>query len=153
MGSAIMPRLAVDIKPAILDRAGVRRTVAERFTVDQDIRARENRLRQHAISTTRQALKEHFVLDKIATLEAIEVTPSDIDFEIRLMALQRGESPRRVRLNGEDIGTAWSVPFIVQLGARVRPGSNVLELELTNLAANRIRDMDRRGVPSRSPKR
>jgi hypothetical protein len=53
----------------------------------------------------------------------------------------------RVRLNGEDIATAWSVPFVVRLGNRVKPGLNVLELEVTNLAANRIRDMDRRGVP------
>ena len=52
----------------------------------------------------------------------------------------------RVRLNGEDVATAWSVPFIVRLGTRVRPGTNVLEVEVTNLAANRIRDMDRRGV-------
>jgi hypothetical protein len=53
----------------------------------------------------------------------------------------------RVRLNGEAVATAWSVPFVVQLGDRVKPGRNVLELEVTNLAANRIRDMDRRGVP------
>ena len=52
-----------------------------------------------------------------------------------------------MRLNGEDIVTAWSVPFVVQLGTRLKPGRNVLELEVTNLAANRIRDMDRRGVP------
>ena len=53
----------------------------------------------------------------------------------------------RVRLNGEDVTTAWSVPFVVRLGNRLRPGRNVLELDVTNLAANRIRDMDRRGVP------
>jgi hypothetical protein len=53
----------------------------------------------------------------------------------------------RVRLNGEEIATAWSVPFVVRLGNRLKPGHNVLELEVTNLAANRIRDMDRRGVP------
>jgi hypothetical protein len=53
----------------------------------------------------------------------------------------------RVRLNGEDIATAWSVPFVARLGNRVKPGANVLELEVTNLAANRIRDMDRRGIP------
>jgi hypothetical protein len=52
----------------------------------------------------------------------------------------------RVRLNGEEIATAWSVPFVVRLGDRVRPGTNVLELDVTNLAANRIRDLDRRGV-------
>jgi alpha-L-rhamnosidase len=53
----------------------------------------------------------------------------------------------RVRLNGEEITTVWSVPFVVRFAHRLRPGRNVLELDVTNLAANRIRDMDRRGVP------
>ena len=66
------------------------------FTTQQ-IMARENQLRQNAITSTRQALKEHFVLDKIAEHEKIEVTPIDIDSEIQMMAIQRGESPRRVR--------------------------------------------------------
>jgi trigger factor len=66
------------------------------FTTQQ-ILARENELRQQSISSTRQALKEHFVLDRIATQEKIEVTPIDIESEINMMAVQRGESPRRVR--------------------------------------------------------
>ena len=66
------------------------------FTTQQIV-ARENQLRQNAVTTTRQALKEHFVLDKIAEHEKIEVTPSDIETEIQLMAIQRGENPRRVR--------------------------------------------------------
>jgi hypothetical protein len=53
----------------------------------------------------------------------------------------------RVRLNGRDVATAWSLPFEVGLGDALRPGRNVLEIEVTNVAANRIRDMDRRGVP------
>jgi hypothetical protein len=52
-----------------------------------------------------------------------------------------------VRLNGRDVATAWSVPFHIRLGSHLRPGINVLELEVTNLAANRIRDMDRRNAP------
>ena len=52
----------------------------------------------------------------------------------------------RVRLNGRDVGTAWSLPFELRLGDAVRPGRNLLEIEVTNVAANRIRDMDRRGV-------
>jgi trigger factor len=63
----------------------------------QDIQARENELRQNAVSTTRQALKEHFVLDKIATQEEIECEMGDIDTEIQMMAMQGGESPRRLR--------------------------------------------------------
>lgn len=50
----------------------------------------------------------------------------------------------RVRLNGRDVATAWSVPFQVRVGEYLKPGRNVLELDVTNLAANRIRDLDQR---------
>ena len=63
----------------------------------QEIQARENELRQQSVTTTRQALKEHFVLDKIAEKENIDVLPADIEKEIQMMAMQRGESPRRLR--------------------------------------------------------
>jgi trigger factor len=63
----------------------------------QEIQARENEIRQHAISTTRQAIKEHFVLDRIAEEEEIEVDGADLDTEIQLMAMQSGENPRRLR--------------------------------------------------------
>jgi trigger factor len=66
------------------------------FTRSQ-IQSRENEIRQNAVSTTRQALKEHFVLDKIAETEKIEVSQSEIDTEIHLMAMQQGESARRLR--------------------------------------------------------
>ena len=52
----------------------------------------------------------------------------------------------RVRLNGQDIATAWSIPFQVRVGPFVKRGKNILELEVTNLAANRIRDMDQKKV-------
>ena len=71
---------------------------------DEQIRARQNELLQNQISTTRQALKEHFVLDKIATQEKLEVTPHDKEVEISNMAMQRGESPRRVRARLEKMG-------------------------------------------------
>jgi trigger factor len=63
----------------------------------QQIRARENRIRQQAVTETEQALKEHFVLDRVATTEEIQTEPEDVDREIVMMAMQRGESPRRVR--------------------------------------------------------
>ena len=66
------------------------------FTTAQ-IRARENQLKQNAVSSTRQALKEHFILDRVAEENAIEPTPGEIDREITLMALQQGEPVRRVR--------------------------------------------------------
>jgi hypothetical protein len=52
----------------------------------------------------------------------------------------------RVRLNGHEVATAWSLPFRLRVGPHLKPGRNVLELDVTNLAANRIRDLDRRKV-------
>jgi hypothetical protein len=52
----------------------------------------------------------------------------------------------RVRLNGREVATAWSVPFEVRVDNALSRGRNVLEIDVTNVAANRIRDMDRRGV-------
>jgi hypothetical protein len=50
----------------------------------------------------------------------------------------------RVRLNGTEIATAWSLPFRLRVGLHLKPGRNILELDVTNLAANRIRDLDQR---------
>ncbi len=52
----------------------------------------------------------------------------------------------RVRVNGREIDTVWSVPFQTRIGAAVQPGRNTLVLEVTNLAANRIRDLEQRGM-------
>lgn len=52
----------------------------------------------------------------------------------------------RVRINNKDITTLWSVPFIVSLKDELIKGENILEVEVTNLSANRIRDLDIRGV-------
>ena len=52
----------------------------------------------------------------------------------------------RVSLNGRPVGTLIAPPFQIELGP-LQAGGNVLEVEVTNLAANRIRDMDRRGQP------
>jgi hypothetical protein len=51
----------------------------------------------------------------------------------------------RVRLNGKHVANAWSLPFTVRLGA-LKSRGNVLEIDVTNLPANRIRDLDARKV-------
>ncbi|MEZ6124208.1 MAG: trigger factor [Planctomycetaceae bacterium] len=66
------------------------------FTREQ-VAARENEIRENAVETTRQALKEHFVLDRIATKEEIECEPGDVASELALMSFQRGEPVRRLR--------------------------------------------------------
>ena len=55
----------------------------------------------------------------------------------------------RVLVNGQDVGTIWSLPQRLRVGTFLKSGSNTLILEVTNLAANRIRDLDRRHVPWR----
>jgi hypothetical protein len=52
----------------------------------------------------------------------------------------------RVRLNGREVGGFAFAPFRENVGAYLRPGRNVLDIEITNLAANRIADLDRRKV-------
>ena len=52
----------------------------------------------------------------------------------------------RVYINGQFIGCAWSVPFILDTKGTLKNGDNELRIEVTNLPANRIADFDRRGV-------
>jgi hypothetical protein len=51
----------------------------------------------------------------------------------------------RVRLNDQNLGTLIAPPFCVNTG-ELKAHGNVLEVEVTNVSANRIRDLDRRGV-------
>ena len=60
---------------------------------------------QDVLQSTALALKEHFVLQKIAEVEKIDVDDDDINDEIERIADQNDESPRRVRarLEKEDL--------------------------------------------------
>jgi trigger factor len=71
---------------------------------DAEIRARENELRQNSAAETARALKEHFILERIAEEEKIEDAPDDYDHEISLIAFQLGESARKVRARLEKAG-------------------------------------------------
>ncbi|QDU91270.1 Trigger factor [Pirellulimonas nuda] len=68
------------------------------------IRARENELRQNSGASTAAALKEHFILERIAEDQNLDVDEGDYDAEIMLMSMQSGESPRRVRAQLEKRG-------------------------------------------------
>ena len=52
----------------------------------------------------------------------------------------------RVYINGQFVGCAWAVPFILDCGKTLRKGKNQLRIEVTNLPANRIAHLDRQGV-------
>jgi trigger factor len=71
---------------------------------DDFIRAYQNQLRQNSEQTTAVALKEHFILERIAEEEKVDAAPGDYDAEVKLIATQSQESPRRVRARLEKRG-------------------------------------------------
>jgi trigger factor len=99
-----------ELPPGLLKRQSVReleRAVMELRRAgfsEAEIRMRQNELRQNSAASTAKALKEHFILEKIAEEEKIEAEEGDFEQEIFLMALQSGESPRRVRAQIEKRG-------------------------------------------------
>lgn len=60
--------------------------------------------------------------------------------------LGRVAESARVRLNGRDLGTLITSPFRVRVPTALLRDTNTLEVEVSNLAINRIIDMERRGV-------
>jgi hypothetical protein len=62
-----------------------------------------------------------------------------------LLDLGRVAKTARIRLNGRELGVLVARPFRVRTGA-LRSCGNLLEVDVTNLSANRIRDLDRRQV-------
>jgi trigger factor len=81
---------------------------------EEEIRSRQRMLEQDILQTTALSLKEHFVLQKIAEVEKIDVDEEDLDDEIDRMAEQNDESPRRVRarLEKEDLLEALAAEII-----------------------------------------
>ncbi len=55
----------------------------------------------------------------------------------------------RVYINDTLIGCAWSAPFTLQFTDLLRPGLNRIRIEVTNLPANRIAQLDKEGYPWR----
>jgi trigger factor len=81
---------------------------------EDEIRGRIRILEQDVLQTTALALKEHFVLQKIAELEKIDVNEDDLDAEIERIAEQNNESPRRLRarIEREDLLDALAAEII-----------------------------------------
>ena len=74
----------------------------------------------------------------------LQVAPDTLKRELQL-DLGDVRQSARVRVNGKDYGTLITPPFRVVVD-NLKPTGNTLEVEVTSVAANRIRDLDRRGV-------
>jgi trigger factor len=110
VAAALTASASWDLPPDLLRRQAQReleRAILElrRSGFDDDsIRRHVNELRQTVMASTARALKEHFILERIAEEEKIADEPADYDAEIRAIAAQSGESPRRVRASLERRG-------------------------------------------------
>jgi hypothetical protein len=60
--------------------------------------------------------------------------------------LGRVHESARVRLNGRDLGALLGPSYVVTIEGSLLSDSNLLEIEVTNLSANRIAALDRTGV-------
>jgi hypothetical protein len=56
----------------------------------------------------------------------------------------------KVKVNGRDAGILWSIPFTAKIGKLLKPGKNTIEIEVCNLMANRIRQMDQEKIQWRN---
>jgi len=52
----------------------------------------------------------------------------------------------RIKLNNREVAVLWSVPFECLLDDYLKDGENQLQIEVTNLPANKIAGMDRKGI-------
>ena len=107
---------------------------------------------------------KHFVLDKLQTWETldddsakvtmgtgvytthIKLTKADAPSAQWLIDLGDVRESARVYINNVFVGCAWSVPYLLCTKGALKEGDNELRIEVTNLPANRIADLDRRGV-------
>jgi trigger factor len=71
---------------------------------DEEIRRQINQLQQNMLGTTERALKEHFILERIAEDHDLDASPEDIEREILIISMQQETSPRRVRAQLEKRG-------------------------------------------------
>jgi trigger factor len=107
--------------PADLLRRQARKAMSRRIMEmrasgmpEDEIRARQRGLQQDILRSTELALKEHFVLQKLAEVEKLEVKDEDIDDEIERIAIQNDDSPRRVRarLEKDDLMEALAIELL-----------------------------------------
>lgn len=62
-----------------------------------------------------------------------------------LLQLDKLYESARLIINGKDAGLIWSLPYELKVGQYLKEGNNTIRIEVCNLMANRIRNMDRNG--------
>lgn len=76
----------------------------------------------------------------------LEIVLPDLTADDWMLDLGDVRESARVRINGQDAGCAWAVPYELRVGSLLKKGKNRIEIEVTNLPANRIAELDRQEV-------
>jgi hypothetical protein len=67
-----------------------------------------------------------------------------------LLQLDQVYESAKVKINGREAGIIWSIPYRLRVKDLLKKGNNVIEIEVANLMANRIKDMDTKGLTWRA---
>jgi hypothetical protein len=67
-----------------------------------------------------------------------------------LLNLNQVDESARVWINEQEVGILWSIPFQARVGKYLKTGNNTIKIEVVNLMANRIRDMDLKKIQWRN---
>ena len=84
---------------------------------------------------------------------AVYSTTFDLKDSIKneyLIDLGRVCESARISVNGKDAGILWNIPFRARIGQYLQQGKNTISIEVANLMANRIRQMDQEKVQWRN---
>jgi hypothetical protein len=66
-----------------------------------------------------------------------------------LLQLGKVDESAKVFVNDKEVGILWSIPYEARIGKYLKAGKNTIKIEIVNLMANRIRNMDRNKQPWR----
>ncbi len=117
---------------------------------EEEIVARQRLLQQDIVKSTAQSLKEHFVLQKIAEVEKVDVDENDINDEIDRIAALNNESPRRLRarMEKEDLLEALAVEIIERKSLDlILQSADYEDVALGPQAAKSVSTVEQQAVP------
>ena len=72
--------------------------------------------------------------------------PDNADADDYVLDLGDVRESARVRINGKQAAALFAIPMRARVGRYLKKGVNTIEIEVTNLSANRIRDLEIRKV-------
>lgn len=117
---------------------------------EDEIRARQRLLQQDVLRSTEAAMKEQFVLQKIAEVEKLELDDDDINDEIERLAEINKEPPRRVRarLEKDDLLETLAAQLIERKSLDlVLASAEYEDVEIGMAASRETTTVDAQAVP------